>query len=111
MCILYQGHGKSLWYMQGMFRSNGGCGYVKKPDFLMEKGSHNECFDPKRALPAKTTLKVRYYLRRKSIHLVTYFENSLLSTYRLKYIWEMGGAQILAKHTLIHSRLQTFTQR
>ncbi|XP_027187758.1 phosphoinositide phospholipase C 6-like isoform X2 [Cicer arietinum] len=53
-----QGHGKSLWYMQGMFRANGGCGYVKKPAFLMEKGPHNEFFDPKRTLPVKTTLKV-----------------------------------------------------
>ncbi|KAH1211861.1 Phosphoinositide phospholipase C 2 [Glycine max] len=65
-----QGHGKSLWYMQGMFRANGGCGYVKKPAFLIEKGPHNEVFDPKRALPVKKTLKVRYYLKRKSIDLV-----------------------------------------
>ncbi|GAU43806.1 hypothetical protein TSUD_247950 [Trifolium subterraneum] len=57
-----QGHGKSLWYMQGMFRANGGCGYVKKPDFLMEKGPNNEYFDPKRTLPVKTTLKVKVYL-------------------------------------------------
>ena len=57
--LLYQGHGKSLWYMQGMFRANGGCGYVKKPAFLMERGHHNELFDPKRSLPAKKTLKVR----------------------------------------------------
>lgn len=45
--------------MQGMFRANGGCGYVKKPDFLMEKGPQNEVFDPKRKLPVKSTLKVR----------------------------------------------------
>jgi len=59
--------------MQGMFRANGGCGYVEKPDFLMEKGPHNECFDPKRTLPVKKTLKVRYHLRKKSISLMTYF--------------------------------------
>lgn len=57
--------------MQGMFRANGGCGYVKKPAFLMEKGPNNEVFDPKRTLPVKKTLKVRYYLRRKLISLVT----------------------------------------
>ncbi|WVZ06498.1 hypothetical protein V8G54_019844 [Vigna mungo] len=57
-----QGHGKSLWYMQGMFRSNGGCGYVKKPDFLIQKGPHDEVFDPKIALPVKKTLKVKVYL-------------------------------------------------
>ncbi|KAH9614320.1 hypothetical protein KSS87_014393 [Heliosperma pusillum] len=37
-----QGYGKSLWAMHGMFRSNGGCGYVKKPDFLMNKCSTDE---------------------------------------------------------------------
>lgn len=30
-----QGHGRKLWLTQGMFRANGGCGYVKKPDALM----------------------------------------------------------------------------
>ncbi|KAJ1380742.1 PLC-like phosphodiesterase, TIM beta/alpha-barrel domain superfamily [Sesbania bispinosa] len=56
-----QGHGKSLRFMQGMFRANGGCGYVKKPEFLVEKGPHDEVFDPKRTLPVKKTLTVRYY--------------------------------------------------
>jgi phosphatidylinositol phospholipase C delta len=42
-----------------MFRANGGCGYVKKPDFLMQKGPSDEVFDPKRALIVKKTLKVR----------------------------------------------------
>ncbi|KAK9282779.1 hypothetical protein L1049_011000 [Liquidambar formosana] len=55
-----QGHGKHLRLMHGMFRSNGGCGYVKKPDFLLSP--HNEVFDPKRTLPVKTTLKVRVYM-------------------------------------------------
>ncbi|KAL4571147.1 hypothetical protein LXL04_017898 [Taraxacum kok-saghyz] len=31
-----QGYGKNLWLMQGMFRANGGYGYVKKPKFLCE---------------------------------------------------------------------------
>ncbi|XP_021769186.1 phosphoinositide phospholipase C 6-like [Chenopodium quinoa] len=57
-----QGYGKSLWLMQGMFRSNGGCGFVKKPDFLMKKGPNGEVFDPKAPLEVKKTLKVRAYL-------------------------------------------------
>lgn len=56
--IPMQGYGKSLWLMNGMFRSNGGCGYVKKPDFLMTKGSNDEVFDPKAPLEVKKTLKV-----------------------------------------------------
>jgi phosphatidylinositol phospholipase C delta len=56
-----QGYGRYLWLMQGMFRSNGGCGYVKKPDFLMKAGPHNEVFDPKAKLPFKKTLKVKIY--------------------------------------------------
>lgn len=44
--------------MQGMFRGNGGCGYVKKPEFLIDGGQ----FDPKAELPVKKTLKVKVYL-------------------------------------------------
>lgn len=44
--------------MQGMFRANGGCGYVKKPQIVMQKLPNEEEFDPKRALPVKKTLKV-----------------------------------------------------
>ncbi|PWA50539.1 phosphoinositide phospholipase C family, EF-hand domain pair [Artemisia annua] len=57
-----QGYGKSLWLMHGMFRANGGCGYVKKPDFLMKCGPENEVFSPKAKLPAKKTLKVKIYM-------------------------------------------------
>ncbi|XP_028792784.1 phosphoinositide phospholipase C 2 [Neltuma alba] len=57
-----QGHGRSLWLMQGMFKANGGCGYVKKPDFLLKTGPNNEVFDPKAELPVKTTLKVTVYM-------------------------------------------------
>ncbi|XP_037494684.1 phosphoinositide phospholipase C 5 isoform X1 [Jatropha curcas] len=57
-----QGYGKSLWLMHGMFRSNGGCGYVKKPDFLMTMGPENQVFDPKAKLPVKKTLKVKVYM-------------------------------------------------
>ncbi|KAL3638059.1 hypothetical protein CASFOL_018072 [Castilleja foliolosa] len=57
-----QGHGRSLWLMQGMFRANGGCGYVKKPDIILNLGPNNEVFDPKRQLPVKKTLKVKIYM-------------------------------------------------
>lgn len=44
--------------MHGMFKANGGCGYVKKPDFLMNVGAQNEVFNPTAALPVKKRLKV-----------------------------------------------------
>lgn len=44
--------------MHGMFRANGGCGYIKKPDFLMSRGPNDYVFDPKSFLPARTTLQV-----------------------------------------------------
>lgn len=56
--VQLQGNGKYLWLMHGMFRSNGGCGYVKKPDFLMKLGPDNSVFDPKAKLQVKKTLKV-----------------------------------------------------
>ncbi|XP_009783480.1 phosphoinositide phospholipase C 2 isoform X1 [Nicotiana tabacum] len=57
-----QGYGRSLWLMHGMFRANGGCGYVKKPDLLLTAGPNNEVFDPTKKLPVKTTLKVTVYM-------------------------------------------------
>ncbi|PIN03379.1 Phosphoinositide-specific phospholipase C [Handroanthus impetiginosus] len=57
-----QGYGKSLWMMHGVFRSNGGCGYVKKPDLLMRRGPNDEVFDPKLPLPVRKTLKVVVYM-------------------------------------------------
>ncbi|KAM7265542.1 hypothetical protein ACFE04_003225 [Oxalis oulophora] len=57
-----QGYGKSLWLMHGMFKANGGCGYVKKPDFLMCKDPDNELFDPKKASVVTKTLKVKVYM-------------------------------------------------
>ncbi|KAJ6909791.1 phosphoinositide phospholipase C 2-like [Populus alba x Populus x berolinensis] len=53
-----QGYGRSLWSMQGMFRANGGCGFVKKPSFLLKSGPHGEVFDTKAKLPMQKTLKV-----------------------------------------------------
>ncbi|KAK4775325.1 hypothetical protein SAY86_010260 [Trapa natans] len=57
-----QGYGKSLWMMQGMFRANGGCGYVKKPDFLMQQGPNKEVFDPKSTNEVKMNLKVKVFM-------------------------------------------------
>ncbi|GMH04198.1 hypothetical protein Nepgr_006037 [Nepenthes gracilis] len=57
-----QGYGRSLWLMHGMFRANGGCGFVKKPDFLLKRGPDNKVFDPKEKLPIKSTLKVTLYM-------------------------------------------------
>ncbi|XP_022150958.1 phosphoinositide phospholipase C 6-like isoform X2 [Momordica charantia] len=57
-----QGHGKSLSLMRGMFRSNGGCGYVKKPDFLLTVDPDSKVFDPNAILPVKRTLKVKVYM-------------------------------------------------
>lgn len=67
--FVHQGHGKLLWLMQGMFRTNGECGYVKKPDFLMKTGPHNEVFNPKRTSIVKKTLKVRiiFWLRKECL--------------------------------------------
>ncbi|XP_078179189.1 phosphoinositide phospholipase C 6-like [Carex rostrata] len=56
-----QGYARSLWVMHGMFRANGGCGYVKKPDFLLDT-REDHIFDPKAELPVKTTLKVKVYM-------------------------------------------------
>ncbi|KAM7260237.1 hypothetical protein ACFE04_015978 [Oxalis oulophora] len=57
-----QGYGRSLWLMHGMFRANGGCGYVKKPQFLTTPGPDGEVFDPRATLPVKKTLKVKVYM-------------------------------------------------
>nr|ABU53666.1 phospholipase C [Torenia fournieri] len=54
-----QGYGRSLWLMQGMFKANGGCGYVKKPDIFMDS---NQLFDPKAEYSVKKTLKVKVYM-------------------------------------------------
>ncbi|KAK2640998.1 hypothetical protein Ddye_022761 [Dipteronia dyeriana] len=56
-----QGIGKHLRIMQGMFRANGGCGYVKKPDlwlrpdFLLRRHLMDRS-------EVKKTLKVKIYL-------------------------------------------------
>ncbi|XP_062172471.1 phosphoinositide phospholipase C 2-like isoform X2 [Alnus glutinosa] len=57
-----QVNGKYLWITQGMFRANGGCGNVKKPDFLLNVDPDNEVFNPLVLPPVKTTLKVKIYM-------------------------------------------------
>ena len=46
-CFLFfflKGHGKYLRIMDGMFRANGGCGYIKKPAILTV-GNDDEVLD------------------------------------------------------------------
>ncbi|KAK8467130.1 hypothetical protein PHAVU_008G261100 [Phaseolus vulgaris] len=54
-----QGGRHYLRYMEGMFRANGGCGYVKKPDILLNQ---NDIFDPKASRQVQTTLQVLVYM-------------------------------------------------
>ncbi|KAL5710255.1 phosphoinositide phospholipase C [Ranunculus cassubicifolius] len=54
-----QGYGRSLWLMHGMFRANGECGYIKKPEFLLR---NEPLFDPRAALKVKKILKVKVYM-------------------------------------------------
>ncbi|CAM0145088.1 unnamed protein product [Urochloa decumbens] len=55
-----QGYGRALWLMHGFYKANGGCGYVKKPDFLMQ--TEPEIFDPRKPQAVKKTLKVKVYM-------------------------------------------------
>lgn len=57
-----QGHGKHLTIMEGMFKANGGCGYVKKPDFLLTSGPDNEVFNPEKSYRVRQMLKVKVYM-------------------------------------------------
>ncbi|KAL3680533.1 hypothetical protein R1sor_023489 [Riccia sorocarpa] len=54
-----QGYGKPLWLVHGFFRQNGGCGYVKKPDFLFPSKNSGREFDPRVPQARKVTLKVK----------------------------------------------------
>ncbi|XP_058766173.1 phosphoinositide phospholipase C 1-like [Vicia villosa] len=54
-----QGHGHYLRYMEGMFKANGGCGYVKKPDILL---NNNKIFDPRVNRPIQKILQVLVYM-------------------------------------------------
>lgn len=64
-----QGYGRPLWLVHGLFRANGGCGFVKKPDFLInsvsERGVNGDSiFDPLDPGPVKQILKVKAYMGR-----------------------------------------------
>ena len=63
--------------MHGMFRANGGCGYVRKPDFLMGKGPYGEVFDPKTTLAVQKKLKVSIlvWLKLKVIYIMICLEH------------------------------------
>ncbi|KAK7372094.1 hypothetical protein VNO80_05463 [Phaseolus coccineus] len=54
-----QGGGHYLRYMEGMFRANGGCGYIKKPDILL---NDNNIFDPRAFRQVQKTLQVLVYM-------------------------------------------------
>ncbi|CAI5515386.1 unnamed protein product [Closterium sp. Naga37s-1] len=69
-----QGYGRPLWIVHGFFRANGGCGYVKKPDFYLTPGNKLEgitegdesaagstegVYDPSVPRPIQMTLRVR----------------------------------------------------
>ncbi|MCO5563338.1 hypothetical protein L7F22_016979 [Adiantum nelumboides] len=56
-----QRYGKHLWVMEGFFRANGGCGYVKKPDFLISKDSSTSSNHTSKYITpeVKQTLKVK----------------------------------------------------
>ncbi|MED6150323.1 hypothetical protein PIB30_071240 [Stylosanthes scabra] len=60
-----QGYGKSLWHAQGMFRANGGSGYVKKPSLLMNKKDDDDQssqFNPRTPYPNSRIMKVKIYM-------------------------------------------------
>ncbi|KHN46153.1 Phosphoinositide phospholipase C 6 [Glycine soja] len=57
-----QGGGHHLRYMEGIFGANGGCGYVKKPDILLNVGPNNEVFDPRAIRPVQKILQVLVYM-------------------------------------------------
>lgn len=87
--------------MQGLFRANGGCGYVKKPDFLLQDGLDNEVFDPRKELPVKQTLKVGKKILRNGMSItIPFFSHSnycdsmsfnLMFLFRLRFSWEKDG--------------------
>ncbi|KAI4340333.1 hypothetical protein MLD38_025183 [Melastoma candidum] len=62
---MQKGYGKYIWITQGMFWGNGGRGYIRKPDLLMNLA---DIFDLRKTLPHKTILKVTC-IRVKGRHL------------------------------------------
>jgi hypothetical protein len=64
--------------MHGFYKANGCCGYVKKPDFLMQTCPDGKVFDPKADLPVKATLKVVCFFRFFFFSLSMGFRNVLI---------------------------------
>lgn len=67
VAVNMQGYGKNLWLAHGFFRANGGCGYVKKPEFLLRSANcdgdnDQNIFNSKVQRPVKKTLKVKVYM-------------------------------------------------
>lgn len=58
MYFSQKGHDEHLHIMEGMFRANGGCGYVKKPRFLLSSSPDNEVFNPEKSFRVRQILKV-----------------------------------------------------
>ncbi|XP_022964953.1 phosphoinositide phospholipase C 2-like [Cucurbita moschata] len=57
-----QGYGKYLWIMEGMFRGNGGCGYIKKPDFLLNNSEQENSTSRSTSLIMIKRLKLKVYM-------------------------------------------------
>lgn len=74
VAINMQGYGKPLWLVHGFFAGNGGCGYIKKPAFFLEKKkkleNHSESeeeasleyWNPRYPGPVKKVLQVKVLL-------------------------------------------------
>lgn len=102
--------------MHGFYKANGGCGYVKKPDFMMQTCPDGNVFDPKADLPVKKTLKVGLwhmflpFIFISEIQESSYLQLACLST-RSKYTWAKVGRATSSRHTSTRIPLQTSTQR
>ncbi|XP_038894759.1 phosphoinositide phospholipase C 2-like [Benincasa hispida] len=57
-----QGYGKYLWIMEGMFKGNDGCGYIKKPDFLLTNPDHKTSNSRSTSSTMIKRLKVKVYM-------------------------------------------------
>lgn len=75
--------------MQGMFRANGGCGYVKKPQILMHKHQCDNEFDPTRVLQVKKTLKVKHISLNSQYYIFFYKQNNIIDSQIVKTTWEI----------------------
>ncbi|GAX84834.1 hypothetical protein CEUSTIGMA_g12255.t1 [Chlamydomonas eustigma] len=42
VALNWQGSDKGIWTNEGMFRQNGGCGYIRKPQWMLEGAAENE---------------------------------------------------------------------